>query len=125
MGSFIGTTIEWYDFYLYGTAAALVFPDLFFPSYSPLTGTLLALLTYSAGFIARPLGGVIMGHFGDRIGRKAMLVTSLMIMGLATTLIGVLPTFANGRNPARIAAIRGGRRLQSLVPPSTMSASRR
>ncbi|MFD6518082.1 MFS transporter [Rhodococcus sp. NPDC060176] len=94
MGSFIGTTIEWYDFYLYGTAAALVFPHLFFPSYSPLTGTLLALLTYSAGFIARPLGGVIMGHFGDRIGRKAMLVTSLMIMGLATTLIGILPTFA-------------------------------
>ncbi|EKT77954.1 major facilitator transporter [Rhodococcus opacus M213] len=94
LGSFIGTTIEWYDFYLYGTAAALVFPHLFFPSYSPLTGTLLALLTYSAGFIARPLGGVIMGHFGDRIGRKAMLVSSLMIMGVATTLIGVLPTFA-------------------------------
>ena len=92
--SFIGTTIEWYDFYLYGTAAALVFPHLFFPPYSPLTGTLLALLTYSAGFIARPLGGVIMGHFGDRIGRKAMLVSSLMIMGVATTLIGVLPTFA-------------------------------
>ena len=94
LGSFIGTTIEWYDFYLYGTAAALVFPHLFFPSYSPLTGTLLALLTYSAGFIARPLGGVIMGHFGDRIGRKAILVSSLMIMGVATTLIGVLPTFA-------------------------------
>lgn len=93
MGSFIGTTIEWYDFYLYGTAAALVFPKLFFPSYSPLTGTLLALLTYSAGFIARPLGGIIMGHFGDRIGRKAMLVTSLMVMGVATTLIGLLPTF--------------------------------
>ncbi|UNB50412.1 MFS transporter [Mycolicibacterium sp. YH-1] len=93
LGSFIGTTIEWYDFYLYGTAAALVFPKLFFPSYSPLTGTLLALLTYSAGFIARPLGGIVMGHFGDRIGRKAMLVTSLMVMGVATTLIGVLPTF--------------------------------
>lgn len=93
MGSFIGTTIEWYDFYLYGTAAALVFPELFFPSYSPLTGTLLALLTYSAGFIARPLGGIIMGHYGDRIGRKAMLVTSLMVMGVATTLIGALPTF--------------------------------
>ncbi|MBU8819674.1 MHS family MFS transporter [Mycolicibacterium goodii] len=94
MGSFIGTTIEWYDFYLYGTAAALVFPALFFPSYSPLTGTLLALLTYSAGFIARPLGGIVMGHFGDRIGRKAMLVSSLIIMGVATTLIGVLPTYA-------------------------------
>lgn len=94
VGSFIGTTIEWYDFYLYGTAAALVFPALFFPSYSPLTGTLLALLTYSAGFVARPLGGIVMGHFGDRIGRKAMLVSSLIIMGVATTLIGVLPTYA-------------------------------
>ncbi|WKG03973.1 MFS transporter [Mycolicibacterium sp. HK-90] len=94
LGSFVGTTIEWYDFYLYGTAAALVFPELFFPSYSALTGTLLALLTYSAGFIARPLGGIIMGHYGDRIGRKAMLVTSLMVMGVATTLIGVLPTYA-------------------------------
>ncbi|MDV3125960.1 MHS family MFS transporter [Mycobacterium sp. 21AC1] len=93
LGSFVGTTIEWYDFYLYGTAAALVFPKLFFPSYSALTGTLLALLTYSAGFIARPLGGIIMGHYGDRIGRKAMLVTSLMVMGVATTLIGVLPTY--------------------------------
>lgn len=94
MGSFVGTTIEWYDFYLYGTSAALIFPQLFFPSYSPLTGTLLALLTYSAGFIARPLGGIIMGHFGDRIGRKAMLVSSLIIMGVATTLIGALPTYA-------------------------------
>ncbi|WP_299057459.1 MFS transporter [uncultured Nocardioides sp.] len=94
LGSFVGTTIEWYDFYLYGTAAALVFPQLFFPSYSPLTGTLLALLTYSAGFIARPLGGIVMGHYGDKVGRKAMLVTSLMVMGVATTLIGLLPTYA-------------------------------
>ncbi|UYQ77760.1 MHS family MFS transporter [Glutamicibacter sp. JL.03c] len=91
-GSFVGTTIEWYDFYLYGTAAALVFPQLFFPSESALTGTLLALLTYAAGFVSRPLGGIIMGHFGDRVGRKAMLVTSLLIMGVATTLIGALPT---------------------------------
>lgn len=94
LASFVGTTIEWYDFYLYGTAAALVFPILFFPSYSPITGTLLALLTYSVGFVARPLGGVIMGHYGDRVGRKAMLVLSLLVMGVATTLIGVLPTYA-------------------------------
>lgn len=95
VASFVGTTIEWYDFYLYGTAAALVFNQLFFPSYSAMAGTMMALLTFSAGFIARPLGGVIMGHFGDKIGRKAMLVSSLLVMGIATTLIGFLPTYAS------------------------------
>ncbi|PXY23071.1 MFS transporter [Prauserella coralliicola] len=94
MASFIGTAIEWYDFYLYGTAAALVFNKLFFPSFSPLAGTLLALSTYTAGFVARPLGGIVMGHFGDRIGRKSMLVLSLLLMGIATALIGLLPTYA-------------------------------
>ncbi|RGE23653.1 MFS transporter [Leucobacter sp. wl10] len=94
-GSFIGTAIEWYDFYLYGTAAALVFNQVFFTGFDGPTGTLLALLTFSAGFIARPLGGVVMGHFGDRIGRKSMLVLSLMTMGIATTLIGLLPTYAS------------------------------
>ncbi|TCP55335.1 metabolite-proton symporter [Tamaricihabitans halophyticus] len=94
IASFIGTAIEWYDFYLYGTAAALVFNHLFFPDFSPLAGTLLALSTFSAGFIARPLGGIVMGHFGDRIGRKSMLVLSLLMMGFATALIGVLPTYA-------------------------------
>lgn len=94
IASLIGTTIEWYDFYLYGTAAALVFNELFFPSFSPLAGTLLALSTFTAGFVARPLGGVVMGHFGDRVGRKSMLVLSLVLMGGATTLIGVLPPFA-------------------------------
>ncbi|RBM17276.1 MFS transporter [Prauserella sp. PE36] len=94
VASFIGTAIEWYDFYLYGTAAALVFNKLFFPSFSPLAGTLLALSTYTAGFVARPLGGIVMGHFGDRIGRKSMLVLSLLLMGIATALIGVLPTYA-------------------------------
>ncbi|MFF5989997.1 MFS transporter [Prauserella flavalba] len=94
VASFIGTAIEWYDFYLYGTAAALVFNKLFFPSFSPLAGTLLALSTYTAGFVARPLGGIVMGHFGDRIGRKSMLVLSLLMMGIATALIGVLPTYA-------------------------------
>jgi metabolite-proton symporter len=92
--SFIGTTIEWYDFFLYGTAAALVFNKLFFPEAEPSAGTLLALATYGVGFAARPLGGVIFGHFGDRIGRKSMLVLSLMIMGVATFLIGLLPTYS-------------------------------
>jgi MFS transporter, MHS family, shikimate and dehydroshikimate transport protein len=91
--SFIGTTIEWYDFFLYGTAAALVFGDLFFPKAAPAVGTLAAFGTYAVGFAARPLGGVVFGHFGDRVGRKTMLVLALMIMGSATFLIGCLPTF--------------------------------
>jgi metabolite-proton symporter len=94
VASFIGTTIEWYDFFLYGTAAALVFGDLFFPEAKPLVGTLLAFSTYAVGFAARPLGGLVFGHFGDRIGRKSMLVMSLLIMGTATFLIGCLPTYS-------------------------------
>jgi metabolite-proton symporter len=90
--SMIGTTIEWYDFFLYGTAAALVFNKLFFPSSEPLVGTMLAFATYALGFIARPLGGVVFGHFGDRIGRKRLLMLSLVMMGAATMLIGCLPT---------------------------------
>jgi MFS transporter, MHS family, shikimate and dehydroshikimate transport protein len=93
ISSFIGTTIEWYDFFLYGTAAALVFNKLFFPSFDPLTGTLLAFSTYAVGFAARPLGGIVFGHYGDRIGRKAMLVLALLIMGVATFFIGLLPTY--------------------------------
>jgi metabolite-proton symporter len=92
--SMIGTTIEWYDFFLYGSAAALVFNKLFFPSYDPLTGTLLAFATYALGFVARPVGGVVFGHFGDRIGRKRLLMLSLILMGVATVLIGLLPTYA-------------------------------
>ena len=92
--SFIGTTIEWYDFFLYGTAAALVFNQLFFPTFDPLAGTMAAMATYSVGFFARPLGGIVFGHFGDRLGRKSMLVTTLMMMGLTTFLIGVLPTYS-------------------------------
>lgn len=91
--SFIGTMIEWYDFYIYGTAAALVFNKLFFPSISPAAGTIAAFATYAVGFFARPIGGVVFGHFGDRIGRKSMLVTTLTMMGLATFSIGLLPTF--------------------------------
>jgi metabolite-proton symporter len=93
VSSFIGTTIEWYDFFLYGTAAALVFNQLFFPSFEPLAGTLAAFGTYAVGFAARPLGGVVFGHYGDKIGRKAMLVLALLIMGVATFLMGLLPTY--------------------------------
>ncbi|GAB3616919.1 MFS transporter [Okibacterium endophyticum] len=92
--SLIGTTIEWYDFFLYGSAAALVFGMLFFPESEPLAGTLLAFGTYAIGFLARPLGGVVFGHFGDRVGRKKMMVISLMMMGTATVAIGLLPTYA-------------------------------
>jgi MHS family shikimate/dehydroshikimate transporter-like MFS transporter len=91
--SFIGTAIEWYDFFLYGTAAALVFNQLFFPTFAPLTGTLASFATFGVGFFARPVGGVVFGHFGDRIGRKSMLVITLLVMGGATFLIGLLPTF--------------------------------
>ena len=90
----IGTTIEWYDFFIYGTAAAVVFAPQFFPQVSELAGTLAAFATFAIGFIARPLGGIAMGHFGDRLGRKSMLVWSLMLMGLATLGIGLLPNYA-------------------------------
>ena len=93
LASLVGTTIEWYDFFLYGTAAALVLDKIFFPTFDPFVGRLAALTTYAVGFVARPLGGIIIGHFGDRIGRKSMLVLTLMIMGIATFLIGVLPTY--------------------------------
>jgi metabolite-proton symporter len=92
--SFMGTTIEWYDFFIYATAAALVFGPQFFPSSSPLASTLAAYSTFAVGFIARPIGGVIMGHFGDRVGRKQLLVFSLVLMGAATFLIGLLPNYA-------------------------------
>ena len=93
LASLIGTTIEWYDFFLYNTAAALVFNKLFFPKFDPLVGTLLSFTTVTMGFVARPVGGIVIGHFGDRIGRKSMLVLSLVLMGLSTFLIGVLPTY--------------------------------
>ncbi len=88
----VGSSIEWYDFFIYATAAALVFGDLFFPGASPLVATLLSFSTFWAGFVARPIGGLLFGHIGDRIGRKPALVTCLVLMGLATFLIGVLPT---------------------------------
>ena len=90
----VGTSIEWYDFFLYGTAAALVFPHLFFPGASAYAGALASFATYAVGFAARPVGAAIFGHFGDRIGRKATLISTLMLMGIASTLIGVLPGYA-------------------------------
>ncbi len=92
--SAVGTTVEWYDFLLYGSAAALVFGKVFFPKAEPLTASMLAFATYGVGFLARPFGGVIFGHLGDRVGRKRILTVSLLIMGVATFLIGVLPTYA-------------------------------
>ena len=91
--SLIGTAIEWYDFFLYGTAAALIFNKLFFPTFDPWIGTLLAFATYALGFVARPLGGIVFGHYGDTIGRKTMLYLTLFIMGVATAVIGLLPTY--------------------------------
>ncbi|MFJ9588048.1 MFS transporter [Streptomyces acidicola] len=91
--TFIGTTLEWYDFYLYAACAALVFGPLFFPGADPLAGQLGALATFAVGFVARPLGGAVAGHFGDRWGRKRMLVITLMVMGLSTVAVGVLPTY--------------------------------
>ncbi|MET7377226.1 MFS transporter [Streptomyces sp. NPDC005526] len=93
--SLIGTTIEWYDFFLYGSAAALVFNTLFFPNSDPLVGTLLSFLTYAVGFAARPIGALVFGHYGDRLGRKKLLVLSLLMMGGATFAIGLLPTYAS------------------------------
>src|SRR6202042_1489131 len=93
--SMIGTTIEFFDFYIYATAAVLVFPTLFFPKQDPATATLQSLATFSLAFFARPIGSALFGHFGDRIGRKATLVTALLTMGISTVLIGALPTYAS------------------------------
>ncbi len=94
VASTIGTTIEWYDFFLYGTAAALVFPRLFFPDDDPFVGQILSFATFTVGFLARPIGGVLFGYMGDRVGRKSTLVATLLLMGISTLLIGFLPTHA-------------------------------
>ena len=94
VSALIGATIEWYDFFLYGVVAGIVFSKLYFPGGDPVISTLLAYTTFAVGFVTRPLGGVIFGHFGDRIGRKTMLILTLMIMGVATLLIGLVPTYA-------------------------------
>ena len=93
VSSMVGTTIEWYDFFIYGAAAALIFNKLFFPNLDPLTGVLAAFATYAVGFIGRPLGGIVFGHFGDKVGRKSMLMLTLILMGIPTILIGLLPTY--------------------------------
>jgi MHS family shikimate/dehydroshikimate transporter-like MFS transporter len=93
VASLIGATVEWYDFFLYGVVAGVVFNQLYFPAGNPLVATLLAYTTFAVGFVTRPLGGVVFGHFGDRVGRKSMLVLTLMIMGVATFLIGLVPTY--------------------------------
>src|SRR3954462_6233788 len=95
VASTVGTTIVWYDFFLYGTAAALIFPKIFFPTESPLLGTLASFSTLFVGFAARPVGAAIFGHYGDRIGRKAALIATLSLMGVATALMGVLPGYAS------------------------------
>src|SRR5579864_233101 len=95
IASTVGTAIEWYDFFLYGTAAGLVFGKLYFPNENPLSATLLAFGTYFIGFAARPVGAAIFGHYGDRIGRKMTLVATLLLMGIGTFLIGLVPPYAS------------------------------
>ena len=95
VSSFFGSVIEWYDFYLFGIASAAVFNQLFFPEFSSTAGTLASFATLAAGFIARPIGGIIWGHFGDKVGRKGMLVLSIVLMGVSTTVVGLLPTYAS------------------------------
>ncbi len=93
--SLAGTTLEFYDHFIYGAAAALVFPKLFFPQADPLTAMLLSLASYGVAFVARPVGAAIFGHYGDRVGRKAILMVTLLMMGVATFFIGLLPTYAS------------------------------
>ena len=100
LASLIGTTVEFYDFYIFGTAAALVFGPMFFPKSAPETQTLSAYLTFGVAFLARPLGSFLFGHFGDRVGRKSTLVATMLTVGLATTLIGALPSYATAE-PSR------------------------
>src|SRR3954462_13206736 len=113
VASLIGTSLEWYDFFLYGSAAALVFGKVFFPQFEALTGTLLAFATYAVGFVARPLGGVVFGHYGDRVGRRNVLVTTLLVMGVATFAIGLLPTYTAIGTWAAVALV-GLRFVQGL-----------
>src|ERR1700749_2654694 len=100
LASVVGTSIEWYDFFLYNTAAAIVFPEVFFPHSSTYSGTLASFATYAVGFAARPVGAAIFGHWGDRLGRKATLIVTLLTMGIASALVGVLP----GANSIGVAA---------------------
>src|SRR5260370_12983478 len=104
----VGTTVEWYDFQIYGLAAALVFSKQFFPNFDPLAGTLLSFATFGVGFLARPIGGIIFGHMGDRVGRKSTLVATFMLTGIATFLVGLLPHYesAGAVAPALLVLLR-------------------
>src|SRR3954452_1709151 len=101
----IGTAIEWYDFFIYGLIAPLVFDQLFFPKFDQLTATIAVFATFAVGFLARPLGGLVFGHFGDRLGRKSVLLCTLLMMGLATMSIGLLPTYASAGVAATVALV--------------------
>ncbi len=118
----VGSALEWYDFFLYGTAAALVFGELFFPKSDPLVGTLLAFLTFGVGFVVRPLGGIIFGIMGDRYGRKPVLVITLLMIGIGTTLIGLLPTYAQIGYWAPILPRRAPRGAGGWAPAPSMAA---
>jgi MFS family permease len=115
LASWIGSVLEYYDFFIYGTAAALVFGKVFFPSANPTTGTLLSLATYGVAYVARPVGAVFLGHLGDRYGRKRVLVLTVTVMGVATFLVGCLPTYSDIGlwAPALLVALR---LLQGLPP---------
>jgi MFS family permease len=102
MAASVGSALEWYDFFLYGTAAALVFGDLFFPKSDPIVGTMLAFLTFGVGFVVRPLGGILFGVMGDRFGRKPVLVATLLMIGIGTTAIGFLPTMPRSDSGRRL-----------------------
>ena len=93
VASTVGTTVEWYDFYLYGAAAALIFPRLFFSNLDPAIGSILSYVTFFAGFAARPFGAALFGHWGDRVGRKALLVVTMLLMGVSTMIVGLVPTY--------------------------------
>ena len=95
IASLLGATIEWYDFFLYGVVAGIVFNKLYFPTTDPFIGTILAYSTFAIGYLARPLGGFIFGHYGDKLGRKRMLILTMLIMGIATVGIGLIPTYAS------------------------------
>src|SRR3954453_17547990 len=122
LASTVGTTIEWYDYFLYGTAAALVFPHVFFPNASHYVGTLESFATYFVGFAARPIGAALFGHWGDRIGRKATLIVTLLLMGLSTTFIGILPGAAHWGTAAAFCLI-GLRILQGIAVGGEWSGS--
>src|SRR5690348_11926818 len=103
--SAVGSALEWYDFFIYGTAAALVFNEACFPKFDPAVGTLAAFATFGVGFVARPFGGLFFGHFGDRVGRKPMLVITLLLVGIGTFVIGLLPTYATAGVWAPVALV--------------------